>query len=289
MARRVLLLINREKPEAEAAGESVRAAIARHGTLVDELDARGGPLTNVDAADLIVALGGDGTLLGVARRSVGLGIPLLGVNVGKLGYLAEFDASDIERDAPLLFGSGELVTGSLPILRASVDRAGRADRPPEDAGIALNEGVITAGPPYRLLRLGLRINGHAAATVEGDGLIVSTPLGSTAYNVSAGGPIAHPLVDALLITPIAAHSLGFRPIVVPGSAEVSIDVVTANGSPDGGTSLVLDGQSPARLDAGDTVRLGTDDRRVRFVRNPRRNYWQTLSAKMHWARSPRRG
>lgn len=284
--RRVLMLVNRDKPDAVEASAQVRSLIERHGVLLDEIDARGGTLDGSDAqdADLLVVLGGDGTLLGAARRAASIDAPLLGVNFGKLGYLASYDPESISRDAREIFGGGELLTQRLPYLEAVVDRQEQSVA----RGLALNECVVTAGPPYRVIRLGLRIDGERATQVHGDGLIVSTPLGSTAYNVSAGGPVVHPATDAVLVTPIAAHSLGFRPIVLPGSARVEIDVLSANADECGsGTSLVLDGQTQHRLETGDTLRIGMSTQTAGFVVNSASNYWLTLSTKMHWARTAR--
>jgi NAD+ kinase len=138
----------------------------------------------------------------------------------------------------------------------------------------------------------MRINDEKGPTVNGDGMIVSTPTGSTAYNVSAGGPIVSPDVDALVITPIAAHSLSFRPIVVGAASRIELIMnrVNSSGADGGGcagTTLVLDGQVVCPLAEGDRVVLGLDPRPVRFVRNPRGGYWTTLTEKMHWAAPPR--
>lgn len=298
MPRRVLLMVNRDKPDAEEASAVVRGLIDEHGELAGEVDSNDHELSPDDAngAELIVVLGGDGTLLGAARQSAPLGIPLLGVNVGKLGYLASHDLDSLRREAPGVFGDDELELRTVPLLEVVVRRGGR-ELP---AGTALNECVVTAGPPFRVIRLGLVIDGFEAAEVDGDGLIVSTPLGTTAYNVSAGGPIVHPGADTLAITPIAAHSLSFRPIVVPGSSVVEIRLVTANegdcckapgeheSGVEGGTTLVLDGQTLRPLCTGDTVRIATGARSAKFVVNPESNYWRTLATKMHWARPARR-
>lgn len=273
--------MNRTKPDAVAASRAVRDLIEPHARVVAEMDAEPGaePIREANGAAMVVVLGGDGTLLSQTRRCVDLDLPLLGVNFGKLGFMAEFDLDALRANASRLFaGADDPRMATLSLIRAEVT-GGSAF-----AGIAVNEAVITAGPPYRMISLGLHIDGQPGPVVSGDGLIVSTAAGSTAYNVSAGGPIVAPGVRALSITPIAAHSLSFRPIVV--SDETRIEIVVREVNP-GGTTLVLDGQVQSPLDRGDRVVLSRDPRRVRFVRNPDGGYWRTLIRKMHWASVPR--
>jgi NAD+ kinase len=283
MGRTILLLVNPDKPEDWAAADAIRPLIQRHGTLAGEQEAgRGdGPLES--DVDMAVVVGGDGTLLSQARRCVG--VPLLGVNVGRLGFLAEFDVKAVQEQAAGLFGSDELSVREVSLLRAEAFRKG--ERRACFSDIALNEAVVTAGPPYRMIELGLSIDGEPGPKVSGDGLIVSTPTGSTAYNVSAGGPIVAPGSGALVITPIAAHSLAFRPIVVPGESRIEITVLRANQEDGGGTTLMLDGQACERLYGGERIVLGRDERPAVFVRNPRVGYWETLIQKMGWAAPPR--
>ncbi len=294
MPRSVLLLVNRDKPDAANAAGEVRALIERHGRLIAELDGGDGePLTNAKGADLIVVLGGDGTLLSQARRCADLDVPLLGVNLGKLGFLAEFDLASLREQAATLF-AGTPVTHEVRMLRAEVFE--ERSKAPRFSDTALNEVVVTAGPPYRMISMALSIDGAPGPTVSGDGLIVSTPTGSTAYNVSAGGPIVAPGTDAMVITPIAAHSLAFRPIVVPGSSRVEFTMLRVNQTfgqderrqgPGRGTTLVLDGGVTSPLDQGERVVVTRDERPLRFVRNPRGSYWATLIDKLQWAAPPR--
>jgi NAD+ kinase len=288
----VLLLVNRDKPDARAAAGEVRALIERHGRLVGELDAGNGePLNDARGAALLVVLGGDGTLLAQTRRCANLGIPLLGVNFGKLGFLAEYDTPALREQAPTVFGDAPLPVREIHMVRAEVYAPGAMR--PRFSDAALNECVVTAGPPYRMISISLRINDEDGPTLSGDGIIVSTATGSTAYNVSAGGPIAAPDVDALIITPIAAHSLAFRPIVVGAASRVELLMNRVNRAetppgPDAdGTTLVLDGQVTTPLATGERVVLTRDDRPIQFVRNPLGGYWTTLTEKMHWAAPPR--
>lgn len=287
MGRSALLLVNRDKPEAERAAARVRALIERYGKLVGEAEAaaEGGAAQPADGArpDLLITLGGDGTLLLQARRFIDSPAPLLGVNLGRLGFLAEYDMESLERHAERLFGGGELHTRGVLVIELEVRRGGKAIH----RDVAINELVITAGPPFRMIDLALSIDGHEGPGIGGDGLIVSTPTGSTAHNVSAGGPILEPHVDAMVITPIAAHSLSFRPIVVDGAAEIAIDAIRINEADSAGTTLVADGQRQVRLRAADRIIARRRPEPVRFVTNPDSSYWRTLIDKMRWAEPPR--
>lgn len=287
MSRSVLLVFDPGNAEARQAGRKVRELIERHGRFAGESPSRDAAVAPEAAhADLIVVLGGDGTLLAQARRFVHAGKPLLGVNLGRLGFMAEFDLQTLERAASEIFGQGPIRTHTLGMLSASVTSAG--EREPRFTGLALNEAAITAGFPFRMIELAMTIDGERGPIASGDGLIISTPTGSTAYNVSAGGPIVAPGVAALTITPIAAHTLSFRPIVVPADSTIELDTHRVNNDqPVGGTTLVLDGQVQTPLRLGDRIRLTGGERRVSFVRNPDIGFWETVIKKLHWAAQPR--
>ncbi len=285
MPRSVLVFFNRLKPDAVAALPSLRAMLDGKAMIIGERDATDDAPFPTDHADLAVVLGGDGTLLSAARRLAGTGVPLLGVNFGKLGFMAEYDMASLRRRAPQLFDHAPLPTRDLPLLHARVFAPGQSQ--PRATGLCLNEAVITAGPPFRMITLSLEIDGRAGPSLSGDGLIVCTPIGSTAYNVSAGGPIVSPGVDAATITPIAAHSLSFRPIVVPLSSTIEVRVEHPNTGPGGaGTTLVLDGQVQVPLRRDDRVVLTRDARTATFVTNPEGSFWSILSSKLNWAVTP---
>lgn len=287
MPRAFLLVANTEKPEVLEALPRVRTLLRRCGTIVAETGGEMDPAPSaVDATNLVVVLGGDGTLLAQVRRFAGRGIPVLGVNFGKLGFLAEFDLEALERQATALFADGPLPLRRRMLIQVEVHRPG--GRSPIFAATAANEAVITAGPPYRMISLALSIDDQPGPQVSGDGMIVSTPLGSTAYNVAAGGPIVSPDVDALVLTPLAPQSLAFRPIVAPGSSRVALRVLRANqGQGEAlGTTLALDGQALFGLQEADNVLLRRDERTIDLVINRETSYWQTLIRKMHWASSP---
>ena len=287
MPRAFLLVANTEKPEVLEALPRVRTLLRGCGTIVAETGGETDPApAAVDATNLIVVLGGDGTLLAQVRRFAGRGIPVLGVNFGKLGFLAEFDLEALERQGMALFADGPLPLRRRMLIQVEVSRPGA--REPVFSATAANEAVITAGPPYRMISLALSIDDQPGPQVSGDGMIVSTPLGSTAYNVAAGGPIVSPDVDALVLTPLAPQSLAFRPIVAPGSSRVGLRVLRANqgrGQAQG-TTLALDGQALFGLREGDNVLLRRDERSIDLVINRETSYWQTLIRKMHWASSP---
>lgn len=292
MARSVLLVANRSKQMVRDALGEIRSLIERHTSIAAELDIDDDGPVRADGADVIVVLGGDGTLLSQCRRLVDLRLPIIGVNLGKLGFLAEFDVNSLNKQAARLFVDPEKpAVNERLLMHASVLGAAES-RPVLFEGVALNDFVITAGPPFRMIEIAMRINEVEGPTISGDGVIVSTPTGSTAYAVSAGGPIVEPNVDAFSITPIAVHSLAFRPIVVDASSVLEFDIVRANRlgeTGDGtavGTTLVLDGQVLQPLSGNQRVVIRRDPRVVRLVRNPESSYWKTLVRKMHWAVAP---
>ncbi len=286
MGRSALLLVNPHKPAAATAAAEVRALIEKHGRLVAELPADSSPLpAAARGAELIVVFGGDGTLLSQARRCAAPGMAMLGVNMGRLGFLAEFDMPALREQAAGIFGSGDLVIQSFSLIQVRVLPAkGEAAR---FEGMALNEAVITAGPPYRMISLAFSIDGHTGPTMSGDGVIISSPLGSTAYNLSAGGPILAPTVDGFAITPIAAHSLSVRPVVVPGHSRIEIKAIKVNQELSPGTTLVLDGQVQAPVLPGDRILIERHPSSIRFVQNPRSDYWSRLIGKMNWSVAPK--
>jgi len=276
---RVILLLDHQRAEVAARLGEVRATIEKHATVSAEVDA-GDDLARCPAdADLAVVLGGDGTLLSQARRMIACGwdMPMLGVNFGRLGFLAEFDPDSVARHAKQVFGGKPPLRRSM-MLNVSVVRGGRA----VEERAAINDAVITAGPPFRMIELSIAIDGAEGPQLSGDGVIVATPVGSTAYNVSAGGPIVAPGVEAMVITPLSAHSLAFRPLVVSSSTRLRVDVRRGNA----GTALVVDGQEEIELRAGDGVEVSRHERTVSFITNPDTGYWRILLDKMRWAAPP---
>lgn len=263
-----------------------RPWLEKHVNIVADLEAPCDVPPKELEADLAVVLGGDGTLLGQARRLVDFQIPLLGVNLGNLGFIAEFDLDGFRNQAESLFNPETPLSMHRRMMIEAHVYSEDSDLTNRDNArsrlLALNDVVITAGEPYRMIEIGLELDGESTPTVQGDGLIIATPLGSTAYSVSAGGPIVSPDLDCLTITPIAAHSLAFRPIVVCATCRMLVTVHRANP----GTTLVADGQNFVPLKSGDRVVICRYGKFVQFVANAQSNYWRTLVRKMHWARPP---
>lgn len=227
--------------------------------------------------ELVVVLGGDGTLLGMAGRiaQAGANIPILGVNFGSLGFLTEVTL-------PEIFSSLEMaLDGKAPIeermmLRVMVERDSErvVDR------IVLNDVVVTQGALSRIIDLSVTVDGEFMMRVKADGLIIASPTGSTAYNLSAGGPIVHPRVDGLTITPIAPHTLTNRPVVVPGSSEIRIRPFLQSDQDE--IFATFDGQSLQRLKNEHGVVVRRADHPLRLVRPSSRGYFQVLREKLKW-------
>ena len=226
-----------------------------------------------DGITLAIAIGGDGTLIQHGRTLAQQNIPLVGVNSGRLGFLARFDVDSLMEYREAIFTQSPKILQAM-LLDITVD-----DHPPT---IAMNEAMIAAGAPFRLVELGVTIDGIPAPTLRGDGVIVATPTGSTAHNASAGGPIVDPSTNAFILTPIAAHSLAVRPIVLDGSANISFEIVQANE----GTALVIDGQVHCTMKQGMKMHVQQSKHSLSIVLHPSRSYWNTLVDKLHWAAHP---
>jgi NAD+ kinase len=228
------------------------------------------------ACDLIVLLGGDGTLIGMARRiaRAAVDVPVAGVNFGSLGFLTEITLDD-------LYPSLEAVlAGTAPVeermmLEAQTVRQGKVFA----HELVLNDVVITKGALSRIIELSVGIGDDHVMRVRSDGLIVATPTGSTAYNLAAGGPIVHPVVDAVLLTPIAPHMLTNRPLVVSGSSEISIQP-DMNGNEE--VFVTFDGQSGHALQENDVIQIRRAERPLRLVRFASRSYFDVLRQKFKW-------
>ncbi|MHC4216979.1 MAG: NAD(+)/NADH kinase [Planctomycetota bacterium] len=276
--RRVLLLADHSRREIAQVLEELRAGIGKWAEIAGELDTDDEPLPDDLEAELAVVVGGDGSLLSQARRVADRALPLVGVNFGRLGFLAAFDAHNLLQHAAIIFGPDPPITEHMMLAAAVHDADGEA----RHSGLAINDCVVTAGNPFRMIELRVSIDDAEGPSVSGDGVIVSTPVGSTAYNVSAGGPIVDPNLEAIVVTPLAAHSLAFRPFVVCPGCTLRIDVGRANP----GTSLVLDGQVPVPIDAGQQIVIHRHAKKARFVANPGTTYWRILLERMRWAAPP---
>lgn len=276
-SRRVYLLGNPDKAEAALAIEKLRAFASKRCAVVGtELGVDGRQAVRA-GAEVIIVLGGDGTLIGVARSLGAAQVPLIGVNVGKLGFLAEFSPDELEKNFDRAVSDSSLIHR-----RTALDVSVRHNGELLDAGLAVNDCVIQAGPPFRLIYLGVSINGQPLTEVSGDGLIVCTPTGSTGHNLSAGGPIVQPGVDAIIMTPLAPHSLTHKPLVIERDAVIDIDAREVNE----GTTAIIDGQVSHSLQPGDRVTLRRFETELMVVRNPLYPNWHKLVNKLHWGRLP---
>jgi NAD+ kinase len=228
--------------------------------------------------DLVLLLGGDGTLLGMADRvaQADLEIPILGVNFGGLGFLTEITYPELYPSLEAVLAGTAAIESRL-MLRGVVERAGRvvAERR------VLNDVTVTGGSLSRVVEFVVSVGGEFVASFHADGIVIATPTGSTAYNLSAGGPIVHPAVDALVLNPIAPHTLTNRPVVIPASADVLVQPLPRGGDVD--AFVTFDGQAGERLEAGDAVRVQRAARPARLVRASTRSYYQVLREKLRWA------
>ena len=293
---RLIILANTRKTVVRKALKDLKPWLVKRARIVAEPDIGQLSAANVGdlpPADLALVLGGDGTMLAQARHLARLRIPLLGVNFGKIGFLAEFNLEDLKAYWPAVADQTCHRTPRL-MMEALVFGAGAADCQFDHLdmdrctfrSVALNDAVITAGEPFRMLQMGLAIepDDHSGTTsVIGDGIIISTPTGSTAHSVAAGGPILSPEVEALCITPICVHSLAFRPLVVRPDAGILIRLESANA----GTTLVIDGQETVKLHQHDQIYVRQGPHPLLLVRNPQITYWEMLARKMRWAAKPR--
>ncbi|HEV2864207.1 MAG TPA: NAD(+)/NADH kinase [Pyrinomonadaceae bacterium] len=249
-----------------------RAAVEREtGCSVDTLD----HAELVRASDLIVALGGDGTMIATARMVGDAGTPVLGINFGTLGYLVEF--TDEEMGSALdAVVAGDYSLDRRLMLAADVYRGG--ERLLHDR--VLNDVVISKSALARIIEIETTIDRQFVNRFRADGLIISTPTGSTAYNLSAGGPVIYPSMGAVVITPICPHTLSNRPLVVPEDAEFELTLKT----PREEVALTLDGQVGMPLEYGDRVVVRKSRTTFNLIQAPARNYFDVLRNKLKWGR-----
>jgi NAD+ kinase len=223
-------------------------------------------------ADLLLVLGGDGTLLSVARLVGDLGVPILGVNLGGLGFLTALTVEELFPALEALLADG-LVVEERMMLGARVSRQG--ERLSEY--VALNDVVITKSAMSRIINLEVSVEGQFATGYRADGLIISTPTGSTAYCLSAGGPIVYPTMDAVVLTPICSHTLTNRPIVLPATLTIQVGL-----NSDQDVMLTLDGQVGFALKRGDLVEIRRAAARIRLLRFPQKHFFSVLRTKLKW-------
>ncbi|RME40219.1 MAG: NAD(+)/NADH kinase [Planctomycetota bacterium] len=273
----MFFLANPDKPEAAQAMRDLVSFVRGRCDVAGAREGRDAGEAVALGADRVVVLGGDGTLIGAVRSLQGEPIPLVGVNVGKLGFLTEFSMEEFRRSFDRIV-TDETLVHRRTMLRVRVQSNGVK----RDPVIAVNDCVIQAGPPFRIIRLDIGINGEPLTELAGDGVIVCTPSGSTAHNLSAGGPIMQAGVDAIALTPLAPHSLTHKPLVIERDAV--IDVRAAQVNP--GTTVIIDGQISFPLEPDDCVTVTRSDRDFLLVRNPACSQWHNLIGKLQWGRRP---
>lgn len=223
--------------------------------------------------DLLVVLGGDGTLLAAARLVDEHKVPILAVNLGSLGFLTEITIDEMYTVLEDVL-AGRQQTSRRRLLEAEVRRGGKAVA----SYRALNDAVLHKTDMARMLDYAVDIDGVFVSQFRADGLIISTPTGSTAYSMAAGGPIVFPSLEAFLITPICPHMLTNRPLVIPATAQIDVRLKSAQESP----YLTVDGQVGMGLQEEDTVRVRKSDRVIELITSPNRNYFQLLRSKLRW-------
>jgi len=223
-----------------------------------------------ESVDLVVVLGGDGTLLSIAHLAAVAGVPVMGVNLGRLGFLTEVPVSEA-RDSLEAFISGDPKVVSFRWLLEA--------RTSKSSYYCLNDAVVSKGVLARMIEFIVAVHGKELSTLKADGMIISTPTGSTAYSMSAGGPIINPGVEGIVITPICPHTLTFRPMIVPSSSNISLKLITGGEE----VYLTLDGQRGETLIRNDVVEVGRAAVDLQLITSPFRNFYDLVKEKLNWA------
>ncbi len=221
-------------------------------------------------SDVVIVLGGDGTILRIAKECATCGTPIFAVNIGHKGFLSEVNKEDLKQDFNDLF-SGNYILDNRKFLKVKVNGMGKEH-------YALNEVVVAQSLCSRILKSNITVNGTMVDKYVSDGIIISTPTGSTAYSLSAGGPIVAPDVSCFIISPICAHSLHSRPLIVSNSSVVQVHLTEAIP----GANVNIDGQNVERIKNGDVVEIADSNLFVSFIRRPNFNFYEKLLAKMRY-------
>lgn len=269
---RAMILADGSRPQIREAVDRLRPTIERHLSVVSVSLDVAAELKDVDA-ELAVVLGGDGSILRAAHRMGYQQRPVLGVNLGRLGFLAALQPEQLEQALPEIAAGRHRITEHL-MIECSVGRGAQQ----RYSALGLNEACVLAGPPFAMVEIELYIDGELVTTYSCDGLIVSTPIGSTAHSLSAGGPILRNSIQALAIVPINPHTLTHRPVVDSGERIIELSVPR----PHGGTSLVVDGRVLGTLESADRVRIVRSDARFQMVEVRGQGYYRTLHDKLGW-------
>ena len=243
---------------------AANAGLTQHATM--ELSAIG------KQCDLGLVVGGDGTMLGIARQLACHGVPLVGINQGRLGFITDIALDQYRTVLPPMLG-GEYEEDQRTLMHANVVREGDS----VFEALAMNDVVVNRGATSGMVELRVEVDGHFVARQRADGLIVASPTGSTAYALSAGGPLLHPSNPGWVLVPIAPHTLSNRPIVLPAGVEIAIELVSGRGA-----SANFDMQSLASLQLGDRITVRRSQHKARFLHPKGWTYFDTLREKLHW-------
>ncbi len=275
---RVALLGSPEKPLAGEIMERTRRWLAGRAEVVFAQLTFQSAQALERSPDLLFVFGGDGTVIAAAHGLRDRQVPIVGINLGKVGYLAEFTLPQLEREGDFLF-NGELPVTRRVMLSARMEcRNGVVFE-----SMAVNDCVVVAGPPFRIVELRVDVDDDQVAELRCDGLIIATASGSTAHNLSAGGPILEPTAQAFILTPICPHALTFRPLAINAGRRIAVTLRSANP----GTMLVVDGHHNQPFQAGDHLTLSRYPADFLLVRNPRRSVWYSLRRKLMWGENPK--
>ncbi|RIK86180.1 MAG: NAD(+) kinase [Planctomycetota bacterium] len=269
---RAVLLVDGSRQALADRAADLRSIIEQHLEIAGAIDDLGQPLPQV-AADIAVVFGGDGSILRAARQMGFEQIPVLGVNLGRLGFLADIQPEELDAILPQIVAGQYRVVGHL-MFECSVHRSGVE----QSRSLGLNEVAVLAGPPFSMIEVQLYVDADLATTYSCDGLIVSTPVGSTAHSLAAGGPIMQKSLQTLVVSPICPHTLTNRP-VVDGADHVFELAVP---KPNEGTSLLVDGKLIGQISAQDRVRIERSTAQFQLVEVRGRGYYRTLREKLGW-------
>jgi NAD+ kinase len=280
LVRSVAIFHNETKPEARRMTQEVAALLRRQGAAVRVLRGRPGG-RDLQAADLAVALGGDGTMLRAARILAPYSIPLLGINTGHLGFLTGIDLAGFRRGCRDIL-RGRFLIEERWMVAVEVCRGRRRVFGPH---LALNDCVIRCGDQARAILLTARSGARFVADYFGDGLIVATPTGSTAYALAASGPIVDPGLDVFLVAPICPHTLTQRPLIVSAGSPFTVGLFSRHPGEAPRVLVSLDGQVGCALRLGDEVRVRRYDKPFRLVLDPHHSYFETLRRKLRWGQT----
>ena len=229
---------------------------------------------DMSVLDFMLVLGGDGTFLSLARAIEHRNTPILGIHLGDLGFLAKVTLKDLFVRLDQV-ANGDFIVEKRILVKASIKKNGQTIH-----HVGLNDFVLSNGQSHRMLNATVSVNGHLVGNYRSDGLIIATPTGSTAYSLSAGGPIVTPEVDSLIITPTAAHTLTSRPLVIPADSKIILDFPDTNDS----ILFIVDGQVHESLDSSCQVEITKSDYDVKLIDFKDSDYFQTLRSKMGWGK-----